>query len=86
MRGRIPQSIVGLTNLTHLELDYNDIWGDFPPEIFSLPSIHTVILSSTAVNVRLPPLLSASLVTMSVSLRHYVVKLAHQSNFFRQES
>jgi hypothetical protein len=64
----MPDSILGLTNLTSFQVGYNAIWGDFPAGMFELPVIRDVVLSTTGLTVRFPSVVSPTIKSVFVTL------------------
>ncbi|KAH0452531.1 hypothetical protein IEQ34_019830 [Dendrobium chrysotoxum] len=67
--GRISNSLVGLSQLTQLNLSYNRLTGDLPTEILLLPSLVTLDVSFNHLSGKLPrpPLGNYSLRALNLS-------------------
>eukprot|EP01122_Echinamoeba_exundans_P008554 TRINITY_DN2858_c0_g1_i4.p1 TRINITY_DN2858_c0_g1~~TRINITY_DN2858_c0_g1_i4.p1 ORF type:complete len:620 (-),score=49.46 TRINITY_DN2858_c0_g1_i4:210-2069(-) len=81
MRGKMPDSILGLTNLTSFQIPYNAVSGDFPAGMFQLPVLRDISISSTGLTVRLPSYVSPSLQAIYLDDTRLVTPLADHYNW-----
>ena len=55
MTGEIPPELGGLSNLTRLWLDNNQLTGEIPPELGGLSNLTLLSLSSNQLTGEIPP-------------------------------
>eukprot|EP01122_Echinamoeba_exundans_P000333 TRINITY_DN1029_c0_g1_i2.p1 TRINITY_DN1029_c0_g1~~TRINITY_DN1029_c0_g1_i2.p1 ORF type:complete len:474 (+),score=24.91 TRINITY_DN1029_c0_g1_i2:692-2113(+) len=66
MRGTIPASFTQLTSLQNLDLHYNNLYGDLPPAIFTMPNLERLWIETNALFIKSPPVITSPLKFLSL--------------------
>lgn len=71
LSGTIPTSLTRLTHLQQLFITDNKLYGEFPIEIFTMPSINRLELSNTGLDIKFPPIMAPTITRLYVISTKY---------------